>query len=221
VQSRDRIRVRRQPKRGSYDRPAIDAVVDSALFAHVAFAQEGQPFCVPMLHARIGDHLYVHGSSASRAMRVLGGGAPACVTVTVLDGLVLARSAFEHSANYRSAMLLGAFRLVDDPGERLLAFEAFTNALLPGRWDEVRKPTTKELKASALLAMPIDEASAKVRRGPPSDDDSPDADLDAWAGVLPIRVGFGPPEPAPGLRSGIPLADSVRRVLEPLPEGTP
>jgi hypothetical protein len=213
--ARQRIEVRRHPERGRYDRAAIEAVLDAALVAHVAFVDGAQPFCVPMLHARVGGTLYVHGSSASRAVRVLGAGAPACVTVTVLDGLVLARSAYEHSANYRSALLLGRFRAVEGEADRLSAFEAFTEKLVPGRWSEVRGPDRRELKAAAILALAIDEAAAKIRTGPPADDGSPDAALETWAGVVPIVTRFGKPEPAPGLRDSIPLATSVRRLLAP------
>lgn len=209
-----RHRVRRAPKRAAYDRETIDAILDAAVFCHVAFVHEGEPFCIPTLHARLGDEVYVHGSTASRMLRTLAEGARACLTVTTLHGLVLARSAFEHSANYESAVILGSFRLVEDPDERLVGFEAFTEKLLPGRWDEVRGPNRKELKATQILAIPIDEASAKVRTGPPSDDDSEDAALDTWAGVLPITTTLGEPQPSPGLREGIPLAGSVRRMLD-------
>ncbi len=208
-----RSRVRREPKRAAYDRATIDAVLDRGLVAHVAFLDGGSPFCIPTLSARVGDCVYVHGSSASRMMRLLAGGAEACLTVTVLDGLVLARSAFEHSANYASAILLGRFAAVDDPDELMAAYEAFTEKLLPGRWSEVRPPDRRELKATLILGMPVDEATAKVRTGPPEDDDTPDAQLDTWAGVLPIVTAFGEPEPSPGLRPGIPLAESVRRKL--------
>jgi nitroimidazol reductase NimA-like FMN-containing flavoprotein (pyridoxamine 5'-phosphate oxidase superfamily) len=210
---RSRIRVRRHPERGRYDRVALDAVLDATLVAHVAFVDAGQPYCVPMLHARVDDTLHVHGSSASRALRLLGAGVPACVTVTAIDGLVLARSAFEHSANYRSAMLLGAFAPVVVSDERLAALEAFTNKLVPGRWGEVRRPTERELKATAILGLQIDEAAVKIRTGPPSDDDSPDAARRTWAGVIPISAQFGKPEPSPGLRPGIPLAASVHRLI--------
>jgi nitroimidazol reductase NimA-like FMN-containing flavoprotein (pyridoxamine 5'-phosphate oxidase superfamily) len=201
----DRTRVRRQPKRGLYDRASLDAVLDAALFAHVAFVDRGQPLCVPMLHARVGDDALVHGSTASRLIRTLATGVPACLTVTVLDGLVLARSAFEHSANYRSAMLLGSFRRVEGDEARLAAFAAFTDRLLPGRWDEVRPPDRRELTATQILALPIGEASVKTRTGPPTDDDSPDAERDTWAGVLPVVTTFGDPLPAPGLRPEITL----------------
>jgi uncharacterized protein len=183
----------------------------------VAFVDDGQPYCIPTLQARIDDAVYIHGASSSRTLRVLASGVPACVTVTMLDGLVLARSAFEHSANYRAAVVLGTFRHVTDPDERLAAFAAFTNKLIPGRWDEVRTPDRKELKATWILALPIDEASVKVRTGPPSDDDSPDAAIDTWAGVLPLETAFGPPQPSPGLRPGIPLAPSAERLLSRSP----
>jgi nitroimidazol reductase NimA-like FMN-containing flavoprotein (pyridoxamine 5'-phosphate oxidase superfamily) len=188
-------------------------VLDRGLVAHVAFADEVGPLCIPMLYARIGNELSIHGSTASRAMRALAGGAPACVTVTVVNGLVLARSAFEHSANYESAMVFGRFAQVEDEVERLRAFEAFTEKLLPGRWDEARRPSATELKATTILALPIEEASAKIRTGPPDDDDSPDAELDVWAGVLPIQRSFGEPEPSPGLRPGIALSPSAARLL--------
>jgi nitroimidazol reductase NimA-like FMN-containing flavoprotein (pyridoxamine 5'-phosphate oxidase superfamily) len=208
----DRVRVRRLPHRGHYDRAAIDGVLDAGLVAHVAFHHEEQPWCLPMMYARVGDEVLVHGSTGSRTLRALATGIPACLTVTITDGLVLARSAFESSANYRSAMLLGAFRRVTDPDRVLAGFEAYTERLVPGRWAEIRPPTRRELAAAMLLALPIEEASAKIRGGPPDDDDSPDAALDIWAGVVPIMAGYGEPEPSPGLRAGIPLAASVRRL---------
>jgi hypothetical protein len=136
------------------------------------------------------------------------------VTVTILDGLVLARSAFEHSANYRSAVVFGSFRRITEDGERMAAFAAFTNKLIPGRWAEVREPSRQELKASQILALPITEASVKMRTGPPTDDDTPDAERDVWAGVLPVHTVYGPPEAASGLRPGIPLSESARRFIE-------
>jgi uncharacterized protein len=210
----DRVRVRREPERGRYGRADVDAVLDAGLVAHVAFVHEGQPLCIPTLFARVGDQVLVHGSSASRTLRSLAGGAPACVTVTVVDGLVLARSVFEHSVNYRSAVLLGSFARVETAEGRLEAYRAFTEKLLPGRWDEVRAPTPLELRATEILSLPIDEASAKVRTGPPSDDDSEDAALDVWAGVVPAVSGWGEPTPSPGLRAGIGVPGSVRRLLD-------
>lgn len=214
-----RVRVRRGPHKGRYDRESIERVLDEGLLAHVAFVDESNALCIPMLYARVGDRIYIHGSTKSRAVRALAAGAPACVTVTVVHGLVLARSAFEHSANYESAMAFGTFVLVEDPEERMRALEAFTEKLLPGRWDEVRQPNATELKATEILAMEIDEASAKVRSGPPDDDDSADAERDTWAGVVPIISSYGSPEPSPGLRPGIAVSDSVRRLLTPDPPG--
>ena len=179
------------------------------MVAHVAFADSGQPYCVPFLHVRVGGVLYLHGSTGSRAMRALADGAPACVTVTILDGLVLARSAFEHSANYRSAMLLGRFDPVAAE-HRNAALRAFTDRLVPGRWDEVRPPTAKELAKTSVLAMTIGEASVKVRTGPPSDGDGPDATDTVWAGVLPLSTRFDPPQPAPELPAGLAPPRSVR-----------
>jgi uncharacterized protein len=210
----DRVRVRRQPERGVYDRASIDAILDAGLIAHVAFLDGGQPFCIPTLYARVGDEVYIHGSRASRTLKVLAGGVPACLTVTMVDGLVVARSVFEHSANYRSAVLIGSFRRIEGERERLAAFEAFTEKLLPGRWNEARTPSAQELKATEILAMRIDEGSAKARAGPPSDDSSEDAALDVWAGVVPLAAVFGEPVPSPGLRAGIALPESVRHLLD-------
>ncbi len=209
----DRVRVRRLPELGAYDRATIEAILDEALVCHLAFVQDGQPYAIPTLHARVGDRLYVHGSSASRALRVLGGGAPVGVTVTLFDGLVLARSVFEHSVGYRSVVVLGTATLVADPEEKLAALEAFTEKLLPGRWAEARQPSRKELKATAVLWLPLDEASAKVSAGPPDDGEGPDAALDVWAGNLPAREAWGEPIPDPLLREGIPVPESVRRFL--------
>lgn len=203
--------MRRLPERGAYDRTAIDAVLDAALVCHLGFVSDGQPFVIPTLHARIGDELYVHGSSASRAVRVAGGGLPACATVTLLDGIVLARSIFEHSVNYRSVVVLGPARVVSEPEEKLAALEAFTEKLLPGRWQEARRPTPRELKATGVVALPLDEASAKIRDGGPEDGDTPDAELDVWAGVIPLRLRALAPQPADGLRPGIPVPRWARR----------
>jgi uncharacterized protein len=151
-----RTRVRRLPERGRYERDAIDAVLDAGLVAHLGFVADGQPFVIPTLHARVGDEVFVHGSSASRALRTLSAGIPACLTVTLLDGIVLARSVFEHSMNYRSVVVLGTATPVDDPDRKLAALEAFTEKLLPGRWAEARRPTSTELKATSVLRLPLD-----------------------------------------------------------------
>ena len=208
-----RIRVRRAPKRARYECEWVCRVLDRGRLAHIAFVDEGQPFCIPTLYTRIVNRLLIHGSSASRMVRCLAAGAPACVTVTVFDGLVLARSAFEHSVNYDSAVLVGAFQPLTDPEEKLAALEAFLEGVLPGRWREVRPPNRKELKATAVLAIQIGEASVKTRSAPPDDDSSPDADRDTWAGVIPVHTSYGTPEPSPGLRPGIPLAPSVEQLL--------
>jgi uncharacterized protein len=205
-----RTRVRRVPARGSYDRETIDAILDEALISHVGFAHDGAPVVIPMLHARVGDRLYLHGSSASRLMRTLGGGVPVCVTATLVDGLVLARSAFHHSVNYRSVVVFGEATLVEPPEERLRALELFTERLVPDRWPEVRPPTRQELKGTRVLSLPLDEASAKIRTGPPVDDDE-DYELPVWAGVLPLRTEVGEPQPDPRLEPGLEVPGHVAR----------
>jgi nitroimidazol reductase NimA-like FMN-containing flavoprotein (pyridoxamine 5'-phosphate oxidase superfamily) len=203
--SSPRTRVRRHPERGRYDRETIDAVLDAALVAHLGFVSDGHPFVIPTLQARVGDEVYVHGSAASRTLRALAGGIDACLTVTLLDGIVLARSVFEHSMNYRSVVVLGTATRVDDAAEKLRALEAFTEKLLPGRWAEARAPTRQELKATSVLRLPLDDASAKIRTGGPQDGDTPDAELDVWAGHVPLVTAALRPVPDPLLRSGIPV----------------
>jgi hypothetical protein len=204
----DRARVRRAPARADYDRATIDAILDEALVAHLGFAVDGQPYVIPTLHARVDDVVYVHGSAASRAIMTAGRGLPVCLTATLLDGLVLARSAFHHSMNYRSVVVLGQARYVEGPDERLAALEAFTERLVPGRWGEVRPPTRQELKGTRVLALPLDEASAKVRSGGPVDDDE-DYALDVWAGVVPLALAAGEPEPDERLAPGIAPSETV------------
>jgi nitroimidazol reductase NimA-like FMN-containing flavoprotein (pyridoxamine 5'-phosphate oxidase superfamily) len=206
-----RVKLRREPKRGHYDLAAVHRILDRALVAHIAFVSEDQPYCIPTLCARIGDRALIHGSSASRMLRGLTAGAPACLTATLTDGLVLARSAFEHSMNYESAIVLGALEAVTDPDAKRAALRAFTEKLLPGRWDEVRQPTAKELKATAILSLVIDEASAKVRSGPPETPPE-DADVDVWAGVVPIHTVYGDPVTAPDIAPGTPVSPSVARL---------
>lgn len=201
----ERTRVRRIPELGAYDRPTIDAILDAGIVAHLGFVHEGQPFVIPTLHARIDDTLYVHGSAASRTLRAIAEGVPVCVTVTLLDGIVLARSIFEHSIDYRSVVVLGSARLVDDPEEKLAALHAFSEQVLPGRWDDCRPPTDQEVRATSILALPLTEASAKISTGPPEDADSPDGALDVWAGNIPLVVTAKPPVPDPALRPGIPV----------------
>jgi nitroimidazol reductase NimA-like FMN-containing flavoprotein (pyridoxamine 5'-phosphate oxidase superfamily) len=210
-----RTRVRRLPERARYDRGAIDAVLDAALVAHLGFLSDGQPFVIPTLQARVRNEVYVHGSAASRTLRALAGGVPACLTVTLLDGIVFARSVFEHSMNYRSVVVLGHATPVDDDAEKLVALEAFTEKLLPGRWVEARPPTQKELKATSVLRLPLDEASAKIRDGGPDDGDTPDAELDVWAGHVPLVVTALAPVPDPALRPGIPLPPGLAPYRRP------
>jgi len=208
-----RVRVRRVPKHARYDRESIHRVLDRGQIAHVGFVADGQPYCIPTLYARVGDQVLIHGSSASRMLNLLAAGAPACVTVTILDGWVLARSAFETSANYDSVVLFGSFRPVSSDDEKLAALEAFMDGVLPGRWEEVRPPSRQELKGTAILALTIAEASVKTRNRPPDDDDSPDSERDTWAGVIPVGHDHGLPEPSPGLRAGVALSPSVTRLL--------
>lgn len=193
-----RTRVGRMPKRGHYDRATIDAIIDEAIVGHLGFVLDGQPFVVPTLIARVGAHVYVHGSAAARSLKALAGGIPACLTVTHVDGLVLARSIFNHSVNYRSVLVLGTAEAVTEKAEKLAALTAFSEAILPGRWNEVRPPTAKELKATTILRLPLTEASAKVRTGPPGDDE-PDYALPVWAGVIPTALVRGTPVPDPKL----------------------
>jgi nitroimidazol reductase NimA-like FMN-containing flavoprotein (pyridoxamine 5'-phosphate oxidase superfamily) len=207
--------VRRLPERARYDRNAIDAVLDAGLVAHLGFVADGQPFVIPTLFARVGDDVYFHGSAASRTLRELGSGIAACLTVTLLDGIVLARSVFEHSMNYRSVVVLGQATSVTEPDEKLVALEAFTEKLLPGRWAEARLPTRKELQATSVLRLPLDEASAKIRDGGPTDSDTPDAELDVWAGHLPLVVRTLAPVPDPALRPGIRVPPALREYRRP------
>src|SRR5690242_17712735 len=198
-----RTKLSRNPSRGAHDRATIDAILDEALIAHVAWVHHGRPAVIPTLIARDGDHVLIHGSSASRTIRGLQAGAEACVEVTHVDGLVLARSAFHHSMNYRSAILYGTLQEEPDV-ER--ALEIFTNKLVPGRWEHVRWPTAQELKATAVVSLPITEASAKVRTGDPVDDDE-DYALDTWAGVVPITTTRGEPTPDALLKPEISLPE--------------
>jgi len=204
-----RTKLRRAPQRGAHDRPTIDAILDEALIAHVAWVHDGRPAVIPTLIARDGDDVLIHGSSASRTIRGLRAGLEACVEVTLIDGLVLARSAFHHSINYRSVILYGTLTEAEDKEH---ALEVFTEKLIPGRWEHVRWPSKKELKGTAALKLRIEEGSAKVRSGPPVDDDE-DYELDAWAGVVPLTLVAQAPEADPQLRDGIDLPEHVRSLL--------
>jgi uncharacterized protein len=198
----DRTTVRRLPDRGKYDAESIYRILDEGFVCHVGFVADGQPFVIPTNYARVNDRLYIHGSSASRMLRSLAGGIPVCVTVTLVDGLVLARSAFHHSVNYRSVVALGRATLVEDPSEKMRALELFTNHIVRGRWNDVRRPTEQELKATSVLLLPLSEASAKIRTGPAKDDE-PDYALPIWAGVLPLPIVPAAPIPDPRLLPGL------------------
>jgi uncharacterized protein len=202
----ERTQVKRLPKRGKYDRETVHKILDQGFVCHVGFSVDGQPFVIPTNYGRTGDVLYLHGSAASRMLRTLSGGVPVCVTVTHVDGLVLARSAFHHSVNYRSVVILGTARLVEDPAEKMEALRLFTEHVMKGRWDDVRQPTEQELKATIVLALPLEEVSAKVRTGGPIDDE-PDYALSVWAGVLPLGVAVKAPIP-----------DEKRQQDQPIPE---
>jgi uncharacterized protein len=211
----ERVRVRRKRERGRYERDVIEAILDEALIAHLGITGDGgQPFVIPTLHARSGDVVYCHGSLGSRTMKALSAGAPACLTVSLIDGLVLARSAMHHSANYRSVMLLGHARALSDPREKRAALQAVVEHIVPGRWRDVREPTDKELAATAVVCFPIDEASAKIRSGGPVDDE-PDLALPVWAGVLPLTSAAGAPQPDALLDPSITLPSYLRPYRRP------
>ena len=183
----ERTRVVREPHRGSYDRETIYKILDEGFVCHVGFSVDGQPYVIPTLFARVGDAVYFHGSAASRMLRGAASGIPVCITVTLVDGLVLARSVFNHSMNYRSVVALGNATLVDKPEEKLTALRAFTEKIVPHRWDDVRQPNEKELKATSILRLPLTEVSAKMRSGPVIDDEEDHA-LPIWAGVVPLHL---------------------------------
>jgi uncharacterized protein len=188
-----RTEVHRLPVRGAYDRETVHAILDEGLICHVGFVFDGSPFVIPTGYGRDGDRLLIHGSAASRMLRALSAGAEACISVTLLDGLVLARSAFHHSMNYRSVVVLGKGTLIDEPESKMTALRLITERLVPGRWEGVRQPTPQEMKGTTVLSFAIDEASAKVRTGPPKDDEE-DYALPIWAGVLPLSLMPGAPE---------------------------
>jgi nitroimidazol reductase NimA-like FMN-containing flavoprotein (pyridoxamine 5'-phosphate oxidase superfamily) len=203
-----RTTLRRLPKRGSFERETVYGILDEGFVCHVGFVVEGQPFVIPTAYGRKGDVLYIHGARASRMQKVLAAGADVCVTVTLVDGLVLARSAFHHSINYRSVVVFGRPRAVESEEEKTAALEAFTEHVMPGRWADVRRPNAQELAATTVLAIQLSEASAKVRTGPPVDDEE-DYQLAVWAGVLPLGVEPGAPEADPRLPPGTPVPGYV------------
>jgi nitroimidazol reductase NimA-like FMN-containing flavoprotein (pyridoxamine 5'-phosphate oxidase superfamily) len=205
----ERTQVKRLPKRGKYERETVFAILDEGFVCHVGFTVDGQPYVIPTNYGRCGDLLYLHGSAASRMLRTLSEGVPVSVTVTHVDGLVLARSAFHHSVNYRSVVILGTARLVTDPAEKMAALRIFTEHVMKGRWDDVRQPTEQELKATTVLALPLEEVSAKVRTGGPIDDEE-DYTLPVWAGVLPLETVAKKPLPDPQRKSDRPIPDYLK-----------
>jgi len=193
-----RTTLRRLPKRGNFDREVINQILDEGFICHVGFCVDGQPFVIPTGYARVDDRLIIHGSQASRMLRTLEQGVDVCVTVTLIDGLVLARSAFHHSMNYRSIVIFGRAMLIENREEKLAALLALSEHMIPGRWADVRKPNERELQQTTVLSLPLTEASAKIRTGPPLDDEV-DYELPIWAGVIPLQVVSGAPKPDPRL----------------------
>jgi len=206
----ERTRVRRIPEKAEYDRSTVNEILDEALICHVGFIQDGAPYVIPTIHARVGSTLYLHGSVASRMLRLMKSGAHVTVTVTLLDGIVAARSVFHHSMHYRSAVIMGQARVVDSPAEREVAFAAITNAVLPGRWEEARHPSRNEDKGTLLVAVPIEEFSVKVSDKDVGDEPE-DYSLPIWAGVIPLTLTPGTPEPDDRNLAGVDVPESVRR----------
>src|SRR4051812_31900113 len=210
----ERTTLKRLPKRGHYERETINGILDEGFVCHVGFVVDNRPVVIPTSYGRLGDQLYLHGSAASRMLRALREGRDVCVTVTLIDGLVLARSAFHHSMNYRSVVIFGRARVVEDVEEKMRALEAFTDHVMLGRWQESRRPNQNELRATMVLALSLSEASAKIRTGPPIDDDE-DYELPVWAGELPLHLQAGQAVPDPKLRHGIEVPDDIRAYRRP------
>ena len=208
VQASERTKIKRLPKRGVYDRDVINSILDEAFICNVGFVVDDQPYVIPTGFARIDNDLYIHGSSASRMLRTLSESVDVCVTVMLIDGLVLARSAFHHSMIYRSVVILGKAQIVDEKAEKDKALEALTEHIVPGRWADVRWPSELELKATTVLKLPIEEASAKIRTGGPIDDEE-DYDMDVWAGVLPLSLTPSAVVPDERLKTGIAVPEYV------------
>ncbi len=212
-----RTQIKRLPQRGNYDRPLIHQILDEGLICQVGFVVEGQPFVIPTAYGRVDDCLYLHGSPASRMLRTLKQGVEVCVTVTLLDGLVLARSAFHHSMNYRSVVVFGRAEVVEDAAEKIAALKAFTEHVIPGRWSELRPATQQEIAGTLVLSLPLNEASAKVRTGPPKDDEA-DYELPIWAGELPLRLAPLAPVADPRLSVNVDVPSSVQHYSRSLLE---
>jgi nitroimidazol reductase NimA-like FMN-containing flavoprotein (pyridoxamine 5'-phosphate oxidase superfamily) len=205
----DRSRLRRIPERASYEQDDVFAILDAAPICHVSFEVGGQPFVIPTIHARMGNEVILHGAKASRLLKHAATGAPLAIAVTILDAIVLARSVFHHSMNYRSAIVFGHGRLLTDPDEKMAGLEAVSNHLLPGRWEDARAPSTKELNATSVIAVMIEEATCKSRSGPVGDEEE-DYALPVWAGLLPTLQGYGRLEPDPGRHADVPVPDYLK-----------
>lgn len=205
----ERTRIRRLPKRGAYERDVVYAILDEGFICHVGFVVEGQPFVIPTGYGRAQDELLLHGSAASRMLRTLRGGVDVCVTVTLVDGLVLARSAFHHSINYRSVVVFGRAEVIEEPARKMEALRVLSEHIVPGRWQEVREPNETELAQTLVLSLPLEEASAKIRTGPPLDDEE-DYAMRVWAGVVPLALVAGEPLADPRLQPGIEAPSCAR-----------
>ena len=205
----ERTKLKRLPKRGHFDRETVYGILDEGFICHIGFAPQGQPFVIPTGYARVDDKLYIHGSAASRMLKTLTGGIDACVTVTIVDGLVLARSAFHHSMNYRSVVIFGRATLIEDREEKMAALVALSEHIVRGRWAEVREPTEQEMRATTVLSVPLEEASAKIRTGPPLDDEE-DYELPVWAGVIPLTLEAGEPIKDPRLPDDVEVPEYAR-----------
>jgi nitroimidazol reductase NimA-like FMN-containing flavoprotein (pyridoxamine 5'-phosphate oxidase superfamily) len=214
IEPTERTTLKRLPKRGEYERFKIYEILDEGFICHVGFVFEGHPYVIPTGYARVKDRLYIHGSAASRMLRTLKEGIEVCVTVTLIDGLVLARSAFHHSVNYRSVVILATAVAVEDEAEKMEALRAFTDHIVPGRWEEVREPDEGELRATLVLSLPLVEASAKIRTGPPIDDE-PDYELPVWAGVVPLYLATREVVADPRLPAGTPVPRYLREYSRP------
>ncbi len=210
----ERTTLKRLAKRGVYDRDLVYGILDEGFICHVSFAVDGQPFVIPTGYARVDDSLYIHGSQVSRMLRTLAQGVDVCVAVTLIDGLVLARSAFHHSMNYRSVVIFGRASMVEARETKLAALRAFSEHVIRSRWDDVRGPNEQELKATTVLSLPLEEVSAKVRTGPPLDDEE-DYELNVWAGVIPVRLVAGEPVSDPRLPSGVKLPPYASNYARP------
>jgi nitroimidazol reductase NimA-like FMN-containing flavoprotein (pyridoxamine 5'-phosphate oxidase superfamily) len=207
-----RNKIKRLPERAHYEKSTIYSIIDEALYCHVGFIQENQPFVIPTLHARMEDNIILHGSKISRLMQHLHAGNSICISITILDGLVLARSAYHHSMNYRSVVLFGRGNPVQSDEEKRIALQALMDHMMPGRWNDVRKPSQKELNATAVISIPIDDASAKIRTGPPIEDEQDD-DFPIWAGQIPMYQGFSPPQSDPKLKGVIPIPEYISQYM--------